>query len=950
MSPVRRAAHVTGAVQGVGFRPHVFRAAVRHGVTGWVRNGVDGVRLEVEGEPGAVEAFLVEVEAGPRAAVVGGVEVEDLPPLGTEDGFRIEHSGGGARALLPIGPDLATCPACLAELRDPTDRRYRYPFLNCTDCGPRYSILRALPYDRPNTTMAGFPMCPACAAEYADPADRRFHAQPTACPACGPRLELLDDAGASLALADEALERAVAGLAAGQVVAVLGIGGVHLLCDATDEGAVASLRARKRRGAKPLAVMFPDLMAVRAAAVCGADEAAELGGPAAPILLLPRRGGALDPAGRSGGEADPGPGGARGAERGSPDDLAPGVAPGSPYLGCLLPYAPVHHLLLGDLGRPVVATSGNLADEPLCTAPDEAVARLAGIADLFLVHDRPIARPVDDSVVLAAGGERIPIRRARGFAPLALALPVAAAEGAERSGSPGVDRPPASVAVGAHEKNTVAWRVGDELLVSPHIGDLDGPAGRDHQRAILTDLGDLLEVAPGAVVRDRHDDYASTLLAEDLAEERGLAPVRVQHHLAHALACLVDAGHGGPALAVTWDGTGAGPDGTVWGGEVLAVDARDPGRFERVAHLEPFPLVGGAAAVREPRRVASALLHLAFGEAALAALDGVAGEDREPTAGAAPAGVPEETSSVDGDPAPLLADLPTLAAFEPREAAALAGMLRAGGGLTTSSVGRLFDGVASLLGLPQVLAFEGEAAMQLEYLAREAAGADGPADGSGALAARLSYPTQLGRRDGRRVLPTAELVRAVVADLVAGTDRGAVALRFHHTLAGWIGDLADRLRDRDGARPVGLTGGCFQNALLLRLVRAELEARGHGVLVHRQLPPNDGSIAVGQALALGQANTEPGSVFAWPSGAGCEGRGRSADRSVQSGPCASPSPAASTRSAATIPCSARRRCRSAASPARSASPTAPRPRSATTSWSTWAWPSRSSTRPRPRRS
>ena len=823
---VRRGVHVRGAVQGVGFRPAVFRLAARIGLVGWVENGIDGVRIEVEGEQAQVEDFLARLAAEPpRAAVIDSLVVGEVLPLRNEAAFVIRASGGGARSLLPIGPDLATCPACLAELLDPADRRHRYPFLNCTDCGPRYSILLDLPYDRPNTTMAGFPMCAACAAEYGDPHDRRFHAQPTACPDCGPRLELLDGrvgtaseptGGGHQVLGEAALAGAVEALAAGELVAVQGIGGFHLMCDATNEAAVAELRRRKRRGAKPLAVMFPTMAAIEAVVHCGPTERAELLSPAAPILLLGRRAVGSD-------AAIDGP---RSTAKNTATDhapLAPSVAPGSPYLGCLLPYSPLHHLLLADLGRPLIATSGNLSDEPLCIAQDEARERLAGIADRFLVHDRPIARPVDDSVVLAAGGERILLRRARGFAPLALGLPTADIVGEVRPDVRLDPRP--AVAVGAHEKNTIAWRVGDVVLVSPHIGDLDGAAGRDHQALILADLGRLLEVEPGTVVCDRHGDYASTILAEELAGARGLAPVRIQHHHAHALACLVDAGNGGRALAVTWDGTGAGDDGTVWGGELLAVDAAWPRHFERLAHLEPFALPGGASAVREPRRCALALLHLAEPDELFAALEHGAGP---------------------------LASLPSVVAFEAAEARAMAGLLRAGRAVRTSSIGRLFDGVASLLGLPQVLAFEGEAAMQLEYLAREA---DPGAGSPWLLAPRRPDPS------GAWVLPAADLIRALVRDLGAGRDRGELALGFHRTLAHWVGELADRFADRPdraaptdpagptGPRPVALTGGCFQNALLLSLCRTELATRGHGALIHRQLPPNDGSIAVGQALA-----------------------------------------------------------------------------------------------------
>ncbi|MDX1675893.1 MAG: carbamoyltransferase HypF, partial [Longimicrobiales bacterium] len=549
---------VTGAVQGVGFRPFLYRSATEHGLTGWIRNDTRGVMLEVEGEAAALRTFRDLVRSGPPPrAVIQEVREEWLPVQGLE-GLTILPSEAVGERVAAVLPDLATCDACLADVglhtapADPAgqrDRREGYAFTNCTDCGPRFSIIRRLPYDRPNTTMADFELCDACRAEYEDASDRRFHAQPTACPECGPRLWLERPGRASRSDQDP-IVGAAAALRAGEIVAVKGLGGFHLLVDAGDAGAVARLRARKHRPTKPLAVMVPDLEHARRLCTVPPEAEALLVQPEAPIVLLERR----------------------------PDaPVADAVAPGNPYLGLMLPYTPLHHLLMRAVGRPVVATSGNRTDEPICIDGEEARDRLRGIADVFLLHDRPIERPVDDSVVqLSAGAPRL-IRRSRGYAP----LPVR------------VDRElPPILAVGGHLKNTVALSRGRDVFISQHIGDLETPEALDAFRRVIDDFLELYDVEPVAIAHDLHPEYGSTLWAAD----RDLRRVAVQHHHAHLASCLADVGED-RALGVVWDGTGLGPDGTVWGGELLLGGA---GGYERVGHLRPFRLPGGDAAVKEP--------------------------------------------------------------------------------------------------------------------------------------------------------------------------------------------------------------------------------------------------------------------------------------------------------------------------------------------------------------
>lgn len=767
---------VEGTVQGVGFRPFIARAATARGLAGWVRNSPRGVTIRAAGADGAVTGLLAEIRrGGPPAAHVTAVHLRpadptrDAPPGLDDAAFAILDSEVATGASVPVTPDLALCADCRRELLDPGDRRYRYPFLNCTNCGPRYTIVRALPYDRDRTTMAGFTLCPDCAREFADPADRRYHAQPNACPRCGPQVGLTGRDGRPLAAGWDALQAAALALRTGGIVAVKGIGGFHLMVDATHASAVAELRRRKAREEKPLAVMFASLADLRAEAEPTAAEADALASPAAPIVLVRRRG----------------------ASR-----LASGIAPGSPWVGALLASAPLHVLLLEAAGRPLVATSGNLAEEPLCIDNAEAFARLGAIADRFLVHDRPIARPIDDSVLRCANDGPVLLRRARGFAPTPLPLPESARVG------------PGLLCLGGHFKNAIAVTVGSDLVLSPHLGDLSHPRGREAFRHAIALLGSLHGTAADVVVCDAHPDYASTREAEKL----GRVVVRVQHHLAHVLACLLEHGGGpGRVLGVAWDGTGFGPDGTIWGGEFIVVD-HERRSAQRVAHLRPFRLAGGETAVREPRRSALGVLHAAWA----------------------------------GERSRIAPWLPRLG-FRGADAAALLSLLdRDRLAPVTTSAGRLFDAVAALLGLRTHCSFEGQAAMELEFAADRAVASRrrdatrGPADGeTDPLAGLEPWPMPL---DGN-TLDWAPAVAALLREGAAGAT-AELAARFHATLAEAIVAVARRT----GCEHVVLTGGCFQNVLLLEAATARLHRAGFSVLRHRALPPNDGGLAAGQAL------------------------------------------------------------------------------------------------------
>jgi hydrogenase maturation protein HypF len=755
-APARLRLEARGAVQGVGFRPFVFRLATELGVGGWIANDPEGVRMEVEAAADVLADFVRRLQRElPRAAALHELRQAPVSPVGeTEFTIRGSHAGGRRGAV--VLPDLASCAQCLDDVQRPGDRRYGYPFANCTNCGPRFSIVRALPYDRPNTTMAGFTMCAACAAEYADPRDRRFHAQPNACADCGPRLALWDAHGRDLHAASsaDAVAAVAQALADGQIVAVKGLGGFHLMADARSAEAVCRMRRLKRRPTKPLALMVRDLAQARELCELPPEAEAVMESPAAPIVLLARLPGA---------------------------EIAREVAPGNPTLGLMLPPTPLHHLLLRAAGFPLVATSGNLSEEPICTDEAEAVERLGGIADLFLVHDRPIERHVDDSVAWVLRGQARLLRRARGYAPLPVRL---------------TEPVPPVLAVGAHLKSAVALGLGRQVFLSQHIGDLETPQAYAAFERVIADFLRLYDARPVAVAHDLHPDYLSTRWADAADEVLGpeVRRIAVQHHHAHLAACLAENHASGSALGVIWDGAGLGPDGTVWGGEFLLGDAAG---YERVASLLPFRLPGGDAAAREPRRVALALLWEMLGA--------------------------EAAERIDFAP---------VAALAPAERALLAQMLeREVRSPVTTSMGRLFDGVAALLDLRQTASFEGEAAMALEHAA--------DADAHGAYALPLLPPAADGgplRLDWRATLAT------LLEERARGIDPGRIAARFHDALVGGILAVARHA----GVEQVALSGGAFQNRLLTERAARALERAGHRVLLHRAVPPNDGGIALGQ--------------------------------------------------------------------------------------------------------
>jgi hydrogenase maturation protein HypF len=742
--PVRAAIRVEGIVQGVGFRPFVYTLATGLGLSGFVGNDVDGVFVEVEGPSAAVTEFLRQLERDPPPlARIERVTATAVTAIGTTS-FAIAASGPvtGSRRTL-VSADTATCPDCLRELADPDDRRYGYPFINCTNCGPRFTIVRDVPYDRPFTTMAPFAMCPPCAAEYHDPADRRFHAQPTCCPACGPRLTLRDPAGHPLP--GDPLTHAAELLEAGQILAVKGLGGYHLAVDAACEKAAAALRARKHREDKPFAVLAGDLDQARGLAEIDLAAAELLTSPGRPIVLLPRR----------------------------PDAaVAPAVAPGNRSLGVMLPYTPLHHLLIRALNRPIVLTSGNVSDEPIAYRDDDALTRLGAIADAFLTHDRAIHIRTDDSVARTFRGRPMLTRRSRGYVP----EPVLA-----RGGFP---RP--VLACGAELKNTFCLAKDRHAFVSHHIGDLENAETLRSFTEGIEHFRRLFDIDPQVVAHDLHPEYLSTKYALD-HDARDLHGV--QHHHAHIASCLVDNGADGPVIGVAFDGTGYGTDGTIWGGEFLVAELA---RFERGGHLAPVPMPGGAAAIRQPWRMAAAYL---------------------------------------GPDAPETLDVRLR--NQDRWAAVTAMAAKGVNAPLTSSAGRLFDAAAALLGVRDTINYEGQAAIELEQLADPAEGGAYPA------AVVAGHPFQI---------RAADLLTALISDRTNGVPAPVIAARFHHGVAAAIEAGCALLRERHGLATVALSGGVFQNMLLLHATAARLEARGFRVLTHSRFPCNDGGISLGQAV------------------------------------------------------------------------------------------------------
>lgn len=751
-----------GAVQGVGFRPFVHALARECSLFGYVTNTPQGVIIEVEGEMSVLSTFRLRLEAErPAHSYFHSVETAVLDPLGFNS-FEIRESEKSGLPSAVILPDIATCPECLQEILDASNSRYLYPFTNCTHCGPRFSIITALPYDRDNTTMRAFTMCPECTSEYRDPANRRFHAQPNACPSCGPHITLTDKKGRMLADRQEAIQKLVDYLKNGSVVAVKGLGGFHLMVDATDNDAVMALRERKRREQKPLAVMFPSLEELRKTCVVSELEAQLLRSPQSPIVLVDKRD---DPA----------------------VELSGLLAPHNPRLGAMLPYTPLHYILLREAGIPLVATSGNLTDEPICTDEQEALVRLDGIADVFLVHNRPIARHIDDSVVrVVLDGPQV-LRRARGYAP----LPVA-----RRNDLPQV------LAVGAHQKNAIALCRGDDVFVSQHIGDLETPEALSAFERAADDLASLYDITPEVVAADAHPDYLST----QYAVKSELPVILVQHHKAHVLSCIADNELEVPVLGVSWDGTGLGDDGIIWGGEFFWAEGEV---CSRVATFRTFRLPGNAQAVKEPRRVALGVLYELF-----------------------------------GDDVFERGDLRAVSSFSDNELRLLRTMLARGvNSPVTSSAGRLFDAVASLSNLVQRIGFEGQAAMMLE-------GSIGKSALNGSYEFWLKDTAE--NAAGRRRFITvdwAPIILGVLKDVAENRPVHELAAKFHNTLADVVVELALLYE----AGHVCLTGGCFQNKFLTLQCVNKLRRHGVHAYWHQRVPPNDGGIALGQIVAAQRA-------------------------------------------------------------------------------------------------
>ena len=781
---------VRGAVQGVGFRPFVYRLALEMKLNGWVSNSSQGVFAELEGSRAALDAFSVRLrKEKPPLAIIQNVESSFLDAIGYTV-FEIKESATAGDKSALILPDIAVCGDCLREVFDSTNRRFCYPFTNCTNCGPRFSIIEALPYDRANTSMRKFVMCSECEREYHDPLDRRFHAQPNACPKCGPQLQLWDQNGMTISERDNALGSAVSAIRAGKIVALKGIGGFQLIVDARNEAAIVRLRERKHREEKPFALMYPSLDSVRIDCEVTELEERLLLSPESPIVLLRQNCRASASLARATGAV-----------------ALQNVSPGNPNLGVMLAYSPLHHLLIRQLNFPIVATSGNLSDEPICIDEHQALHRLRGIADVFLVHNRPIVRHVDDSVIRVVCGREMTLRRARGYAP----LPIRLQSGIENRKSKIV------LAVGAHLKNTVALKIGDHVFVSQHIGDLETKEAFSAFRRAAADLPQLYDAGVDIIACDMHPDYISMKFADEITGRRASplpvangthsrgrascttrpAKVSMQHHFAHVAACMAENNIEPPVLGVAWDGTGYGLDGTIWGGEFLLV--KPDCSFERVAHLRQFCLPGGDAAIRQPRRSAAGILHEIFGAQCWT--------------------FPQLTVEFPDTERRLLAQM-----LKKRINAPL-----------TSSAGRLFDGVAALMGLRQRVSFEGQAAMELEFARQPDV--------------RDAYSFWI-KNAGPIVIDWEPMVRELLDDIARNESRGVVAAKFHNALAEMIVAVTKQI----GERKVALSGGCFQNRYLTERTVQRLRLEKFQPHWHQRIPANDGGIALGQAVAANWLN------------------------------------------------------------------------------------------------
>jgi len=739
---------IKGAVQGVGFRPFVFRLATELNLKGWINNSTQGVFIDAEGDENNVISFIERLRSDkPAISRIQSFEHTFTDVNGFEEFEIVESKSSGTKTALVL-PDIATCPDCLEEIFNPANRRHLYPFTNCTNCGPRFSIIKALPYDRKNTTMADFEMCDDCKAEYTNPVDRRFHAEPTACPKCGPQVSLWDEAGAAITERNDAILKTAELIKQGKIVALKGIGGFQLLVDANNDNAVRELRTRKHRSEKPFALMFPDLESVKKVCEVSEKEEALLNSIEAPIVLLKRK--TL-----------------------SDKSISDGIASGNPYLGVMLPYSPLHHILMSYLKIPIVATSGNISDEPICIDEQTALKKLNGIADYYLVHNRKILRHVDDSIVRIAAGSEYIIRRARGYAPMPIQI-----AGANDS----------VLAAGAHLKNTIAINKGNNVFISQHIGDLENEEAVNAFERVIDDLESFYEIEPKTVVCDLHPDYISTKYAKGL----GNKVYQVQHHYAHVLSCMAENEIDGSVLGVSWDGTGYGTDGTIWGSEFLISKGAE---FKRFAHLKPFVLPGGEKAIEQVWRLGFALLYRVYGNKAIE-----------------------------------MNDIPLINKHKPVDLNLIKQLIDKGiNSPVTTSMGRLFDAVAAIIGIKMDANFEAQAAMELEFAAND-------------ISANELYEYDIVKEDESYIIDWKKIVEGVILDLRSGISIGIISAKFHNTLAEIIIDIAKLA----GEEKVVLTGGCFLNKYLLERSIYRLKEEKFKVFWHTKVPAGDGGISLGQ--------------------------------------------------------------------------------------------------------